>query len=636
MAQEIKLFISFIGVLLIIISTNQAAGSADNTSINNLINELSSNSNISIRAIIALDSSTSINSEDATSAAHQIIKAVAKLNNSENEIGYVSWNHGCENYNAPGNDFNKTLENISKTGFGGNTCLEKGLNKSISLLGEPVINKKSMIIIISDGNENCNLSDISNLTCSRAKQIIPDNVDVRIIPIGKSKNKNNIISCFNVPSDPDPINITDGIVKEIQTNERFQNTFSISARGSSTKYQEQRTKVNITKIVEQGSSGGPKIRIRIETPDGPNVPNSIVLALDSSGSLGIGGNPSYGENLRTAINPVMKEIKEKLPKSNISVLSWDGDIDFAFWPIGNNDPKIADFKMIDNAIDEIRKNRVFEDYPIDIAGFEFQNPLSHDLYPSGYYNCSEEDPTDFTVGLQGAIDVLNKSHSRPPINENDTDLCSIIFVTARSEFIPFSKNPKLIEEANNSEYHIYTLGIGVMNKSHMEKDLIYAAKQTGGKYHYSSGSYKWSKNAIIDEVTNIVNEIRDMTLVNNIVLVDTVYPYFDIITPTIKATMTRGNNVTKLAIHPIIVHNRDDTTTIELNLKENLSRNTILEISMDTKLNLSLPVDVTKEKRNIYRNWEIDHVTKPSTITYGWHTGRSYRMYLPENSITFV
>lgn len=628
MDKTIRLIILIINISLIFVGVTHGDELYDSMQLNRLIKEINNSSDKPILAIIAIDSSSSINNTTAEYVAGRIIDAVAALNNSENKIGYVSWNHKSE-YSEPINYYADLKKNISKVEFGGYTCLEIGINKSISLIGKLQTNKRNMIILIMDGEENCNLTNIANFTCDRAKQIIPPDIRAWAIRIGNSNSKNNTLPCFNIKESSKNAkdDAIEGITKEIPVKESFEDSFGINLIGNTTKYQEQRTMVNITKIVEQSRYGGPRIKIRIETPNGPNVNNSLVLALDSSGSLDKGGSPSYGKNLREAIDPALKKIKTDLPNSSISILSWDDGIDFAFFPIGHTDPKTANLELIDNAIEGIENNKVFVDYPISIGGYKL--PIWQS-YPPTYYQCTEYESTDFTTGLKGAMDVLNNSYKNKK-HENDTDLKSILFVAARSEFIPFSRDPTLIKVAKNRNYHIYTLGIGVINKSIMEDELKYAAEQTEGRYHYSSGSGRWSQAAILDEINNIVEEIRDMTLISNIKLVDTVYPYLEILPSTIQISAIKGKMVTSVKANPRINYNKDNTTTVEIDINENLSRSTILEITMDTKLNLSLPVDVAKEKRSIC--WDINQNTNHSTITYKWHTNQSYRMNLPENNI---
>lgn len=634
--DKVVAFFYGLAIILIVTSANGVKSSDDLVS-NGSINGIIKASDQPFNAVIAIDSSGSMQNSNAKAIAIGIVKSVASLNNTENQIGYVSWRHNADNYSALSSGYNELIKKIYAINYSGYTCFKIGLNKSVDLLEKSSKNKKNILIIISDGEENCNRTEIGNLTCYQAKQIIPSDVEVRPIYIGDSKTKNNILSCMANEMVPvvqqGDFKIIKDIQKEIPTEETSRNPFYLKAQGGVIKYQEQRTMVNVTKIVDQGDYGGPRIRIRIETPDGPKVPNSLVIALDSSGSLDKGGNPEYGKRLREAMNPALEGIKEKLPNSSVSILDWNDKIDFAYSPLSNSDPMKANLVPIDTAIKEIEGKKVFVDDPLylKIGNYELPFLVSRDPYPTKYYNFSEEGSTDFTKGLRGALDVLNKAYPKLNDDENNTALKSIVFVAGRSEFIPFSRQPNLIEEAKKNKYHIYTLGIGAINHSLMEGELMNAAKQTGGEYHYSSGGKVWTKNAIVDEISNIVDEIRDMTLADNISLVDTIYPYLKVADSTIKVTKTRGNNVTSFYVKPKSTLNQDGTTTIELGINEKLSRNTILEISFDTEFNLSLPVDVSEQRRSLYFN--IDNNTKMSSVTYRWHTDRWYQINLPENGI---
>jgi len=625
-------------IILIMFSVCEAISSIDfppNSSTNGIIKS----SDQPFNAVIAVDSSASMYGTNASADAIEIVKSVARYNNTENKIGFASWRANVDTYGELSSDYTNIIKRMSAINYTGFTCFKIGLNRSIGILNNSSENKKNILIIISDGKENCNRNEIGNLTCEQAKQIIPPGVDVRTIYLGDSRNKSSLLSCLadgNEPIKPEEFKykIIKGIQKEVPVVETARNSFYVNANGSVTKYQEQRTKVNITKIVEQGDYGGPRIRIRIETPEGPNVPNSLVIALDSSGSFDMGGNPEYGKQLREAMNPTLEGIKEKLPNSNISILSWNDKIDFAYDPMSNSDPMKADLVPIDKAVRDIKEKKVFTDDPLylKIGDQELPFVISGNPYPRTYYKPSEDKSTDFTKGLGGALDILNKAYPNLSVDENNTVLKSIIFIAGRSEFVPFSRQPNLLEKAKKNKYHVYTLGIGVINGSLMEGELMNASKQTGGEYHYSSGGKSWTRNAIVDEISKIVEEIRDTTLADNISLVDTLYPYLKVVNSSIKATKISGGSAQSINVKPRLILNRDGTTTIELGINENLPRNTVLEISMDTKFDLSMPVDVSEQKRSLYT--EIDDDSKISSVTFRWHTDRWYQMYLPENRIS--
>jgi hypothetical protein len=594
-----------------------------------------------LHIVIGMDSSASMQgSEEAKSAAKEILDSIENRKNKEDRIGFISWKH-FPAYSSKNLSTNfKNINNIiSSIDFDGNTCFKLGLNESIKLLKADDLTPSTfnILVLISDGVDNCNTS-IGNLLCNQTETMDFANIYIYTIQIGDSKNKTSLLRCLTkeIPSIIPTVEYPKTFVGVTETiHEENTSEFSLSAHGRAIKYQEQTSKVNITKIIEKGNNG-PKIKIRIEAPDA-NVSDALVLAIDSSGSFGVGGHPDYGKNLREAINPSLDHIKETLPNSTIAILSWDDKIDFAYDNLSNSDPKNASFVPIAKAIDDIKNNEVFVANPlrheINVLNHKFELPIlaSSDPYPDYHYNCSEFDPTVFDVGLQGSLELFESQFKKMKIDERDTVLKSIIFITGRSEFTPFSA--PLIERAKKDNCSIYAIGIGVIEKTLMEKNLKLAADQTNGTYYYSSGGSGWTSNDISNAISKVADNIRQKPLLDNITLVETIYPYLKVDTSSIKATKDGVGLKYNLIKSP---PNSDGTTTLIIELKpnENLTRNSAIEISMDTELDLSLPVDVNQSRRNI--SWDINEDTRYSSLSYRWiKPEQKIEVMLPENSLDF-
>jgi hypothetical protein len=594
-----------------------------------------------IHVVVAMDSSASMQgSEEAKSTAKELLRSIENRKNSGDRVGFVSWKHfpaySSRNLSTNYQNINNIISSID---FNGNTCFRSGLNESINLLktSDSTSPAYDILVLISDGVDNCNTS-IGNFSCDQKDSINFTNMYIYTIQIGDVKNKTALLRCLTkeipsiFPIEKYPktfVGVTETIHEE-NTSE-----FSISAHGKAIKYQEQTTKVNITKIVENGING-PRIRIRLEAPDA-NVSDALVLAIDSSGSFGDGGYPDFGKNLREAMNPSLEHIKKILPNSTIAILSWDRDINFAYDNISNKDPKSARFVPVAQAIDDIKNEEVFVArnlyHGISLLNHRIELPIyaTSEPYPNQHYNCSEFDPTIFDVGLRGSLDIFESKFQKIKIDERDTVLKSIIFITGRSEFTPFSNNS--IERANKDNCTIYTIGIGVKENSLMQKNLFLAANKTNGKDYYSSGSSSWTKNDIANVIGKVADKIRETPLLDNITLTETTYPYLKVDPSSIKAT----KDGIGLGYNPIRSQpNSDGTTTFTIQLKagENLTRNSVIEISMDTDLDLSLPVEVNQSRRNI--SWTLDENTRPSSLSYRWiKPEQKVEVLLPENSINF-
>lgn len=594
-----------------------------------------------LHVVIAIDSSGSMNGSDtAKSAALTIINSIYNRKNDKDMLGYVSWKHYPAEYSKNishdyMNDYGDISNKILSIKFDGNTCFKAGLNESLNLLKNNTSNSAlEILILISDGIDNCNRS-MGNLTCDQVKNIDLSKTYIYTIQIGDKEEKAELLKCltrelpqlWTLPMNPSRIAVGNTI--KLQEDEGPE--FSLNARGKVIKYQEQNTNVIVTKIVENGNKG-PRIKIRLEAPDA-NVSDSLVMAIDSSGSFGEGGNPDYGKNLRHAIVPSLEEISATLPNSTVSILSWDEDIDFAYSDLANRDPKRARLVPIKQAIQEIGDNSVFVAKPFYKSFFGFELPiLAVDKpYPNSPYYTSEFEPTIFDTGLEGSLDVFSSQFPKKNADEKDTILKSILFITGRSEFTKFS--PSLIERARSQNCTIYPIGIGVIEGTEMEKNLKLAAAATEGKYYYSSGGSDWTKDNVIDVISEVAKDIRNNPLLDDITLVETVYPYLKIDTSTIKVTKDSLKLGYSLIPQP---PNQDGTTTIviQLNSNENLTRNSVIEISMDAELDLSLPVEVNQSRRNVC--WNIDQDTRISSISYRWiKPEQRFEVLLPENSINF-
>jgi hypothetical protein len=257
----------------------------------------------------------------------------------------------------------------------------------------------------------------------------------------------------------------------------------------------------------------------------------------------------------------------------------------------------------------------------DLLGFSLLD------YPDEYYYCNETELTNLNVGLECARDILSNS-----IQGNlDGTLKLILFVVARSEYTPC--NEDLISRAKRENCNIHTVGLGVIDESELNKELIKIAGDkynlTGDKlkYHYSAGSSIWNNAAVSDAIDAALGQYYKENLSNNIVVVDTFYPYLQYVNGTINATI----NGAKCAKTERYTKNQDETTMLEIALDKELCMKPgdIIEIVFDTSLNLSLPIDVVGPGR--VDDYFINYSTSTSYIGYKWlGNDRLYKIPLPE------
>jgi len=138
----------------------------------------------------------------------------------------------------------------------------------------------------------------------------------------------------------------------------------------------------------------------------------------------------------------LEKVKEDNPHSNVSIISWDDNIDFVYGPIN-----------ISDAIKYIYENEVFmkkiEGYP-----FPLNNLLGYFSRSSTnkYYYCYELSPQTLSVGLNSARAVLGNTSAN-----GDGIRKLIILITARSEFTPC--NQTIIDLAREQNCDVMLLAL---------------------------------------------------------------------------------------------------------------------------------------------------------------------------------
>ena len=590
-----------------------------------LADYLSNNTPLDI--IIALDSSTSMinSSTESQKIALNFLRLIGKKEKDNIRIGYVSWSHIPPIIESPTADYNIVRDLINRTIFGGNTCFVVGIDKSVELLNEnPSKMVKKAVVFISDGVENCNLSGKYLICPDLNRTKYPG---ISFYSISTAGNRSGILSCLNDPIEPTSLKNPYG--RDIATlSDIPAQPFTLQANGRAIQVKELNTNVIVTKTVEEGNAG-PRIVLRIDVPDLPDIKNAIVLALDSSGSFGLGGRPDHGVIVRKAISDVLDKTAEKYPNTNISILSWDDNIDFAYSNLTNKNASNATMVPIEQAVNDIANNHVFipaEKYiPISIPfiNWVFANPFIDILnpdYTEHFYYCLENESTNLSVGLQGAIDILDKNYPNNDIR--DTTGKSIVLITGRSEFTDY-RSDVIAAEAKKKNYKIYPVGLGVIYKSLLKERLEQIG---GGNYQYCPNSLDWTKDAVEADIFKAIEQTMMGTVVNNITIIESLYPYLDVTNIIVKLNGT-------VILSPFITNplNTRQGNTWIMRLREGLKPKDTLEIDLETKLSINLPVDVTENSRMVCFIPTVGFV--PSSISYNWRDKNIFSIPLPENSI---
>jgi hypothetical protein len=613
--------------------------------------------NNSTNVVLAIDSSASMDGslKSAKQIAIEFLKALG--NNTEGRIkaGYVSWRHvpvsGSTNLST---NFDDISEKINEIDFTGNTCLRTGLNKSLELLQNATpISDYDIIIIISDGKENCNTG--KNFTCEEFVRNFPKDVYIYTIQIRDSDEGSRLLKCLErpIPINTDTLNETTienpvlNLPTEVElpqrspdSQEEFETLFNFQVQSFNISRRDIDTNMTISKSIIGGGLG-PRIILKLTAPGIRDIKSGVVIAVDSSGSMGVGGNPRYGDHIRNSMPKILDAIDSRMPNSNVSIISWDDDIDFACGPLSRGNSN-AVMVPIAQAKKEILENNVFIDkYPYDkflylIPADKWSSSWFADLLctkklpPVDYYYCYENESTNLSIGLRCALRTLDNASLIDGQNRLDATRKLIILIAGRSEFSKCDEN--LIDEARTKYYDISTVGIGVVEGSMMEKELIKIAGEERN-YNYSTGSSGWTSRAVDKVIEDDLYEFSKSNITNDIILTETIPQYLRLDNNSTQATIN-GVKISKNLMNKEIQINSDNTTTLRVTLskKLNMKPDDVIEVSFDTYLDLTLPIDYTSSKTQ--NKYIVEKGTPASNVSYNWLANEQiYSIPLPENSI---
>jgi len=350
-----------------------------------------------------------------------------------------------------------------------------------------------------------------------------------------------------------------------------------------------------------GSSSNPELVYNIKTPK--IIDYDFILALDSSGSIA-------EKNLqKKAILDAVPIFIEKIPKNypdanfNISVLSWDDDIDFAYDAnSGFNTNGTTDVKLVDinKAILDINTN--------------FKNK----------FKTLETEITDFSIPIGASLDILGSEKNRP--NNYHKNRRFIILVTGGSEFKPATDD--LIRKAQEKRYNIYVIGMDMISttsemRKHLEKIAKYDEKQStflpaGDLYPPLNISLE---NALLSHLENATRA----PVADSVKISESFYCYYK---PNKNSVKVDGNLVDASFIKTR--SNADGTNTIEIEIPGGLLPNKETKVAIDANLDLGyLPVTVAENRKPMIL-CSPNSNTPTGRFSFNWFNGEHFDLKINE------
>ncbi|HOO51369.1 MAG TPA: hypothetical protein PLK94_08800 [Alphaproteobacteria bacterium] len=367
------------------------------------------------------------------------------------------------------------------------------------------------------------------------------------------------------------------------------------------------TKLYVNKTLD-GTDGYPKLIYKITAPKVDYF--EFVLALDSSGSIGLGPHKNA---VLSAVPNFIEGISGRYPNRNfkVSIISWDNDTDFAYGNFANKDPKYAKLIDVENASQDIKDNLV------------------------KYYTCDEEEYTDLSKPVEASLDVFDTN----PLNHYSRTRRFIILVVGEGEFSRCRSD--LIQTVNNKNYSMYVIGMDVLSGSQMSNHLEELSgyneekrqiiSSTDDKMKLISPTDEQLEKSLFDALNDALDKAVSEPVAENVTISETFYSYINPDDGSIRVNgvLNRGNNVLKYSTKsqdPI-----DKTYTIKFELARGLLPESETDITFDTKFSLTgMPMTVTPPPRQAIPIPPVGDNAQPSTFTYKWFNGEVFSVHLAD------
>lgn len=583
--------------------------------------------------VLAIDNSNSQDNngrfnEDKV-AFQNFVDIVSRNGKSGNvKMGLVVWNTGLDKILSvpPTSSFDKIKENIMKIKIEGNTCLGVGLQSAIEMLKETDINDKRIILLASNGiEEYCNNS-VNACRVSRDAQ----KSGITVYTVGKGDASGNL-TCIadrnkfydiskqslrealdsiaadifnNTLEKGNSVTVSDSKIRisnKTISNMTWSDPFNLKARSNIITSYQPETNVTITKTIKEGPNG-PRVVIDIMAPNARYIDKDILFAIDSSGSIAL---ENYDDEINQAMQKVLtylnnRELGENI---NISVLSWDNNIDFAYGNLSNKELNTTVF------------------VPVSQAEREFGHLMNNSFV------CEETEPTILGQGLNGSFQVLYND----PNKNNPKNMRMLIFIVGKSEFENWTPNSYF-----DKNIPLFTFGIGIDQFSKMNASLCNIASL--GKLGYRIATPHTVEPSLMQFIRGIMSPEKDLDLgdeiiellniaiygniVKDLTIEDSVNPYFKLDNASISI------NGEKEGFEKILLKNNE----FIIKMPKSLKPGSVTEISYDLKLNFTIPLGNTIKNEAFPEMLALRN--EPfSRIAYTWQNGKQYEVILPENYI---
>lgn len=329
----------------------------------------------------------------------------------------------------------------------------------------------------------------------------------------------------------------------------------------------------------------------------------FVLSIDSSASMKTSPKSQQASAVISAVPNFIADTINKYPNKNfnISILSWDDDIDFAYHDFKNKDPKKAKLVLIQSANEDLKQG-VFEKGKFDDENYA--------------YCCRGNESTNLSLALQASIDILKNN----PVKKHHRTSKFIILVVGEGEIID-ECNDSLIEEARNEGISIYAILMNPTDKSYM---LDHLEKITDNKTQSCQALEGELPELLEQDLENALEAAISEPAATNVTLVESV---LSCCRPSDIALINiNGRDFAdsyQVNSENIMYGSDNNPISITFPIYKGLYPDSVTTLTFDANLVLSLPGSVND--------------TQPSSLKYTWLKEKDpYTIIVPSNNIKMV
>jgi hypothetical protein len=355
-----------------------------------------------------------------------------------------------------------------------------------------------------------------------------------------------------------------------------------------------RTDVSVTKTI---AGNGNKLKIEYDV-DVPSVDDFyFVLALDSSGSLGFAGDSEQAKAVINAVPRFINHTMEKYPNKtfNLSIVSWDNDIDFTY----PDQTKLSPIRTVSAGL-----NNVFGE--VDD--------------PKYLYRCSESEGTDLSQPIRASIDILNNN---PPADYR-RNMKFILLVVGAGEYAKC--DPEILAEARNNNYNIYIVGMGKFqtergkfvkegSPTELHRELVYVSGENDRVSTCMAQGPDLSIE-LFDKLNMALSTAITENVADNVTIIETFYGYIEP-DETVSWELVGIPETKRYINFADKIDGSDNTKTMVFQLPELVQDNTT-KIILGANFSLkALPISFSKDSKPIIFGSSAENAPIP-TFNYRW------------------